>query len=138
LVLATLILTTFPKSSYFLKQLFETTFDYGGQPPANLRAVQLHGEKSCFYQLSLLFPILKHRVCHHINVFGGRGATALPLKLSNCQIRKLFLLSTCLQNPPKLFTIHYSLFTNVDMEFYVQNVQKGLRWGERKCIMGEI
>ncbi|MBO7166236.1 MAG: hypothetical protein J6V88_01780, partial [Kiritimatiellae bacterium] len=61
----------------YLKQLL----NYGGQPPANLRAVQLHGEKSCFYQLSLLFPILKHRVCHHINVFGGRGATALPLKL---------------------------------------------------------
>jgi hypothetical protein len=42
--------------------LFETTPDYGGQPPANVRTPRkFRGEKKiCFYQLFWLFPILKH------------------------------------------------------------------------------
>ena len=50
----------------------------------------------------------KYRVCHHINIFGGRGATTLPLKLSNCQTVKLFLLSNCLQKKPPKFFINHS------------------------------
>ena len=49
-------------SSIFGNNYLKQLFNYGGQPPANLRAARLCGGKSCFYQLFLLFPILKHRV----------------------------------------------------------------------------
>ena len=65
--------------------------------------------------------ISRHRVCHHIIIFGGRGATALPLKLSNCQKTKK-------NRTYSLFTIHYSLILVSCLSPYQCFVVDG--WGD--------